>query len=228
VRAAFWLAEALLAVNTSAFAACSAREWQLSAWPVRRAPRYLVPNIAPVGAGVRTGHEGPGLVAGGGRLGPQKDPLFFLAAVGRLRATEPGLRAVWLGDGDPALRDRLVAGGVEVTGWLPRGQTMARLGAADLYLHSARWEGFPLMVAEAAALRVPTLVRRLPSFTGVPAGLTLEGDDVSPARACLADTLAAAANVEAWAGVLRANTVAGQGAALADVYGRAPGHLLAP
>ena len=55
------------------------------------------------------------------------------------------LRAVWLGDGDPALRERLRAGGVEVTGWLPREATFARLGAADLYLHSARWEGFPLL-----------------------------------------------------------------------------------
>jgi hypothetical protein len=49
-RAALWAAEALLAVNTSAFAACSSREWALSAWRTHRAPRYLVPNIAPPAA----------------------------------------------------------------------------------------------------------------------------------------------------------------------------------
>lgn len=231
VRAAFWLVEAVLAVNTSAFAACSPREWRLSAWPTRRgAPRYVVPNIAPPAAPrSRAALDRPPMVAGGGRLSPQKDPAFFLAAVRRLRAHSPGLRAVWLGDGDPALRRALVDGNVEVTGWLPRGAVLERLGTADLYLHSARWEGFPLMVAEAVALGVPTLVRRVPSFSDVPGQLTLDGPgDVAPALACLHDPAAAAADLAGWGRLLEPNTVAGQRAALADVYGRAPAHRPAP
>jgi len=230
VRAAFWAAEALLAVNTSAFAACSSREWALSAWPTHRAPRYLVPNIAPPAAAApRPRRAGPAVVAGGGRIGPQKDPLFFLAAVNRLREVRPGLRAVWLGDGDPALRERLRAGGVEVTGWLPREATFARLGAADLYLHSARWEGFPLMVAEAVALGLPTLVRRLPSFAGVPDTLTVAGqDDLSRADvlrvlACV-DGGAAETNLAGWRAQLAHHTLADQRRALADVYGRRSTH----
>jgi glycosyltransferase involved in cell wall biosynthesis len=220
VRGGFWAAEALLAVNTSAFAACAPREWQLSRWPTRRAPRYLVPNIAPEATACRPDHTpGAPLVAGGGRLSAQKDPEFFLQLVRRLRAELPGLRGVWLGEGDRAQREILVAGGVEVTGWLPRGEAMALLSAADLYVHSARWEGFPLMVAEAAALRVPTLVRRLPCFADVPAELTLAGqDDVSAALACLGDPGAAAANVTGWTAVLDGNTSAHQRAALIDVY----------
>lgn len=222
VRAAFWLAEALLALNTSVFAACSEREARLSAWPTRRAPRLVVPNIAPPCSGRSTGgRTGAPVVAGGGRIGPQKDPEFFVACIRRLRQVHPDLRAVWLGDGEAARRAGLEAADVRVTGWLPRGAAMEVLGEADLYLHSARWEGFPLMVAEAAALGVPTLVRRLPCFEGVPEELTLSGEDVRAASACLVDGGAVRANLDAWSELLAGNTPAGQQAALAAAYARA-------
>ena len=224
VRGGFWLAEALLAVNTSSFAACARREWELSAWPTRRAPRYLVPNVAPAtrpGLGARRSPEP--LLAGGGRLSPQKDPGFFVDAVRALRATHPDLRAVWLGDGDGEARELLRAADVEVSGWLPRHEALDLLSGADLYLHSAVWEGFPLMVAEAAALGVPTLVRRLPSFAAVPAELTVAGSgDLRAATACLDDPDAAAANLAGWTAVLSSNTPADQRAALIEVYGRRP------
>jgi glycosyltransferase involved in cell wall biosynthesis len=219
VRTAYRAVEAALALNTSAFAACAEREWELSAWPVRRAPRVVLPNIAPpVEARVRPYQSGPAVVVGGGRLSPQKDPSFFRDAVRRLRATWPTLRAVWLGDGDAAARLELERDDVEVTGWLPRGEALDRLSEATLYLHSARWEGFPLMVAEAAAVQVPTLVRRLPSFADVPWELTVGEEDVDAAMAVLDDPTTAKANVARWADLLSANTVAHQRAALVAVY----------
>lgn len=224
-RAAYWAAEALLATNTSAFAACAQREWELSDWPTRHAPRHVVPNVAPPAVPhAATGAGGPPLIAGGGRLSPQKDPEFFLAAVRRLRGGRPDLRAVWLGDGDDRRRAALEAGGVEVTGWLPRGEALQLLAGAALYLHSARWEGFPLMVAEAAAVGVPTLVRRLPSFADVPDHLTIGERDAAAAAACLEDAATAAANVAGWADLLARNTVAGQREALLAIYsGGLPG-----
>lgn len=220
VRAAFWAAEALLALNTGAVAACSAREVRLSRWPTRRPPAHLVPNIAPLApaaAPVPRGREP--LVVGGGRLSPQKDPGFFLEAARALRARRPGLRVMWLGDGNATWRAELEAAGVEVTGWLPRQATMDLLEGADLYLHSARWEGFPLMVAEAAALRVPTLVRRLPCFDDVPPALTVaDAGQVEPAEALLGNPDAAAGNVAAWSRVLAENTRACQRSALLAVY----------
>jgi glycosyltransferase involved in cell wall biosynthesis len=222
-RAAFWLVEAVLALNTSAYGACSERELRLSGWPHRHAPGVLVPNIAPERRprAARRAGRAP-LLAGGGRLSPQKDPAFFLACVRRLRAVHPDLEAVWLGDGDPPERATLEEGGVTVTGWLPRAKALDQLAAAGLYLHSARWEGFPLMVAEAAAAGVPTLVRRLPTFRAVPAELTLACDeDLTRALACLDGGEPAAANVAAWAGLLQHHRPAEQRAALAELYSTA-------
>jgi glycosyltransferase involved in cell wall biosynthesis len=220
-RAAFWAAEALLAPNTSAFAACSSRERELSQWPLSRAGRTLVPNVAPVGGGPVARVGGPPVVAGGGRLSPQKDPEFFAAAVDALRREMPGLRAVWLGDGEGARRRALEEVGVEVTGWLPRSAVLDRLAGAHLYLHSALWEGFPLMVAEATALGVPTLVRPVPSFAEIPDGLCHAGapGDVAEALACLRDPARGAANVMLWQTVLAGNTVDEQARALSEAYG---------
>jgi glycosyltransferase involved in cell wall biosynthesis len=218
VRYGYWAAEAILALNTSAFAACAHREWELSEWATRRAPRHVVPNIAPPVTS-RADSLAPGApVAGGGRLSPQKDPAFFLAAVRLLRTTRPALRAVWIGDGDAHERRALERAGVEVTGWLPRKKALDVLAGASLYLHSARWEGFPLMVAEAAAVQVPTLVRRLPCFADVPTQLTIDERDVEAALACLEDPAAASANVSGWAEMLASNTMTQQRAALLTVY----------
>ncbi len=219
-RAAFRAAEAVLALNTSVFAACSPRELALSAWPASRARRVLVPNVAPAAAaGSRPSVRGAPLVVGGGRLSPQKDPDFFAAAVGRLRQEIPDLRAEWLGDGEPEDRRRLEAADVEVTGWLPRTKLLSRLAEADLYLHSALWEGFPIMVAEAVALGVPTVVRAIPSFDFVPPELCLRTpDDVEIALACLRDPAAATANTRYWTRQLQGHTAQAQGQALAEVY----------
>lgn len=220
-RAAFLLAEAVLALNTSVVAACSRREMALSDWGLSSAPVVLVPNVAPVHSG--RPHRVPGqppTVVGGGRISPQKDPGFFADAVRALRRAEPSLRAVWLGDGVPERRAALEEAGVEVTGWLPRSDVLRQLGQADVYLHSALWEGFPLMVAEAIALGVPTLVRPVPSFEAVPAELCMRTPaDVDGALACLREPAAAAANTGRWDVLLAENTVPTQAHGLATAYG---------
>jgi hypothetical protein len=188
-----------------------------------------VPNVAPAARAAHGASSGAApLLAGGGRLSPQKDPDFFLTAVRRLRATHPDLRAVWLGDGNADDRETLRAAGVEVSGWLPRHEALDLLARADLYLHSALWEGFPLMVAEAVALGVPTLVRRVPSFDDVPAELALPGTDLGAAVACLTDPRVAADNLGGWRGMLAHNTAADQRGALLDVYLGRPAHRPAP
>jgi glycosyltransferase involved in cell wall biosynthesis len=221
VRATFWGAEALLAVNTSVFAACSERELELSRWPTSRAPARLVPHVAPEHQRSLRRPSSPPTVVGGGRISRQKDPAFFAAAVARMRREAPDLRAVWLGDGDLRGRRALEAQGIEVSGWLPRAAILENLAQAHLYLHSALWEGFPLMVVEAVAFDVPTVVRAVPSFASVPPALQMAGaDDVGHALACLQQRAPAEENLALWAAVLQDNTMECQARALADVYGR--------
>jgi hypothetical protein len=74
------------------------------------------------------------------------------------------------------------------------------------------------MVAEAAAVQVPTLVRQVPSFADIPAELTVGERDVVAAAAVLDDPAAAEDNVSGWTEVLAGNTVADQRAALIAVY----------
>ncbi|QEW02158.1 glycosyltransferase family 4 protein [Microbacterium lushaniae] len=163
-RLAFRLTEFFLAFNTSVFAACSPREAQLSRWtPGTRV--VFVPNVAPRAKAVDVRPNGtpPLRVVGAGRAARQKDPEFFLACIREARRQGVEVDATWVG-GDSTLQSTAEADGVTVTGWLPREEALRHVRTADIYLHTAAWEGFPVAVLEAVALGVPTVVRRIPAF----------------------------------------------------------------
>ncbi len=109
-----------------------------------------------------------------GRVEPQKDPRFFAATVDALRALGTDVEAVWIGAGPPDLEAVLRASGVEVTGWVDRTEVLDEVRAADVYVHTAAWEGNPLTVLEAESLGVPLAVRSIPAMVslGHPAGNT--------------------------------------------------------
>lgn len=198
-RLTYHLIEAILGVNTSALLACSPREARISVTP-RSTPRIFVPNVAPIeGLPRRSPRRGEGSlrVVGAGRAAPQKDPDYFFACVRAAREAGVDVEAVWVG-GD----DDLVAQGrraqVRVTGWIPRSEALQTMADADVYLHSAAWEGFPVAILEAVAMRIPTVVRAIPAFdgTGLPS-IDLPEDFGVLARslvdeAALAEILAAA------------------------------------
>jgi glycosyltransferase involved in cell wall biosynthesis len=108
-------------------------------------------------------------VVGIGRLSPQKDPAFFADVAAHLSHTE----LVWVGDGDPLMKTRLEQAGVKVTGWLPRQKVFEVLASADVYLHTAAWEGSPMSLLEAEYMGIRTVVRSIPALEslGHPAGL---------------------------------------------------------
>lgn len=119
-----------------------------------------------------------------GRIAAQKDPAFFAEAVERMRQTEPGIRAVWIGDGDAALTERLRAAGVEVTGWEDAAGLMQRLSIPSVYLHTAKYEGYPLSILDAAAFGTPIVARAIPALDR--SGLRLVDDAGAAADAVLA------------------------------------------
>ena len=108
-----------------------------------------------------------------GRIAPQKDPSFLARVVQLVKQEKPHMRWVWVGDGDGRYRKPLETEGVEITGWIPREQALDALRQADLYLHTAAWEGNPMSLLEAAAMGVPVLARSIPALTslGYPDGL---------------------------------------------------------
>ncbi|MGE2713319.1 glycosyltransferase [Mycolicibacterium litorale] len=223
VRAVFRGVEWLLAFNTSAYGACSPREALLSRWPLA-APRVVtVPNVAGPCTIPAAADPSPatGLrVVGNGRLGAQKDPVFFADAVAYARRTYPDLQAVWIGDGDAEYAQYLADRRIEVTGWLSRAQALAELARGDVYLHTALWEGLPISILEANAAGLPVVARTRPYLTGQRLPLTF----AEPAG--FADVLAALSTASDRAAVRDATRIAladncdgSQQVALKELYG---------
>ncbi len=96
------------------------------------------------------------------RLVPQKRPLLFLEIAHQVLATVPEARFFWIGDGALAMEwDRRAAqlgieDRVQRLGW--REDVAALLGAGDLLLHTAEYEGLPLAILEAMAAGLPCAV----------------------------------------------------------------------
>lgn len=169
-RFVYWAMEWLFAFNTTAYAACSKREEELSKWPFASARSMHVPNVASRDIDARAEPEFFGeitRVVGAGRLGPQKDPKFFRDCIVDLRKAGFDVDAVWIGGGDPETERMLTKANIDLTGWLPRSGVLEQLMAADVYIHSAQWEGFPIAVLEASLMGVPIVARDIAAFHGV-------------------------------------------------------------
>ena len=83
------------------------------------------------------------------------------------------------------------------------------LGGAGVYLHTARWEGFPIAILEALELGVPVIARDVPALAGATAtpGITTPSDMAVAAEELLRGGEAARQrNLAAWQRLLAANT----------------------
>lgn len=221
-RQVYRAVEWLLSFNTSAYGACSPREAELSRWRGATSRVHSVPNVTPPGLSDRTRGDldRPLRVVGNGRLGPQKDPDFFAEAFAAAAAANPDIEALWVGGGDEQYVDKLRRSGVEVTGWLPRTEALRAMASADLYLHTASWEGFPISIMEAAGMGLPVVSRRRPYLLGVDLPVTIdEPADFASAVTQLLDGDALEKLRRRTREALAENTDAGQQLALRELYG---------
>ena len=201
--AAVWAAEGVLSRRTGVAAGSSPRETELARVLRSRQRTVYVPNVVrprtgsgaqrPAGSGPAAGTGDGGLpprtVAAVGRLCTQKDPAFFADAAVRGKRLMPSSNWVWFGDGEPAHRERLERAGVTVTGWLDHGTLQGLLARADVYAHTALWEGAPMTLLEAVGLGRPLVARRIPALEslGLPGLVDTPGELAAAAVALLTD-----------------------------------------
>ena len=82
---------------------------------------------------------------------------------GVARALSAEADFVWIGDGDPALKERHFRDSpVKVTGWLSRDEALLQLARAHVLLSCSRAEGLPLSVVDAQAMGIPVVLSDIP------------------------------------------------------------------
>lgn len=178
MRGLFYLAELVLArAATDAFAACSDRERKLANRLAPTKPAVVVPNVSQLALRDESNEEiqETFVIAGAGRAAAQKDPSAFARIVAPF-SDDTAYSAVWLGGGEPDLEQELRRSHVQVTGWLSKAELTKKLGGVSLYLHTAKWEGFPIGLLEAVAENVPSLVVRQPYTMGLPEEMIVDDE----------------------------------------------------
>ena len=97
-----------------------------------------------------------------GRMMPQKRPLLFLDLAERILRTLPNARFLWIGDGDlaPEFDARVTAKALgDKVRQLPwQADAPAFLAAADVFLHTAEFEGLSFAILEALAAGLPCAI----------------------------------------------------------------------
>ncbi|HUP98987.1 MAG TPA: glycosyltransferase [Aeromicrobium sp.] len=222
-RALYRGVERAMSGNTSVYVSCSPFEFDQCSTIGPHVPQVYVPNALPADdqpPQAPRDHHAPPHLLGVGRLFPQKDPAFFVGAVDAVRSAGIDVTATWVGDGEPRLRRQLRSAGIDVTGWLPREESLRRLAQpGGIYLHSARWEGFPFAILEAHAVGLPLIVRRIPALADFPFPHgVLEAGDVAQAVKELMDPATRSEAVAAAGAVLAGNNPDAARSALLDAY----------
>jgi len=157
VRLSFRAVEKALARFTDVVVAVSPHEAALAASLRATTEVIAVSNLGPISSFVPNNIDVKRVVTIG-RIAPQKAPRRFAHVA---EGACDDIEFVWIGDGDPRLRQELEQSNVRVTGWLRPDEVREELRSAGLYLHTADWEASPMSLAQALAAGVPLICSRL-------------------------------------------------------------------
>lgn len=87
-----------------------------------------------------------------GRVSYQKNPELF----NKISERFPEIKFVWVGTGN--LENKLTSKNIEITGWKNRDELMEILSKSDIFILPSIWEGLPISLLEAMALKKPCIV----------------------------------------------------------------------
>lgn len=91
-----------------------------------------------------------------GRITEARNPELFNAIALRY----PNYDFVWIGDGN--LRNLITAPNIRVTGWIyNQTQVLKHLNSIDIYIQTSLWEGLPIAILEAMALKKPVIATNI-------------------------------------------------------------------
>ncbi len=176
-RLVFLVAEQVLSFRTTVLAACGPGE-EITARKMIGSQRFttMIPNVSSVPPRPAATIRNPStdfMVGTLGRVSAQKDPRYYASVIRLIQTSRRNARSKWIGGGDDtsaldALRDHTTTGWVAATG-VPQA-----LSELDLYIHTARWEGFPIAVLDAHSTGLPILVRAIDAFPELDPSLTIE------------------------------------------------------
>ncbi len=91
-----------------------------------------------------------------GRITYARNPKLF----NLIAEKNPDIQFIWIGDGE--LRSIISAPNIKVTGWfMNREDGIKKLNDIDIYLQSSLWEGLPIAILEAMALKKPVVATNI-------------------------------------------------------------------
>ena len=83
-------------------------------------------------------------------------------------AAKKGFTCQWIGDGDADMKQSLENSGIHVTGWLTKAEMAGALENISFVIHTARWDGFPMVILEMLDARKLLLVEDIPALFECP------------------------------------------------------------
>lgn len=169
-KLAFIILERLANLNSATYLACSESEKQQIQAHIPGATVIALENAIntkelPNKENSTASNNKMKTIVTSGGIRTQKNPNEFAYIARELKSRE--YQFIWIGDGDQELRANLEKSGVFVTGWLPRTDTLHYLSKSDIYLSTARWEGMPVSVIEAACIGLRLVLSKIDGHTDI-------------------------------------------------------------
>lgn len=91
-----------------------------------------------------------------GRITYARNPKLF----NEIALNQPNINFVWIGDGE--LKHQITAQNIKITGWfLQRDDALKELDKIDIYIQTSLWEGLPIALLEAMAMKKPVLATNI-------------------------------------------------------------------